>query len=121
MDRIAVHLRVTNGNDFAIDDRHDGVPYLFEAGKALTVPPEAALHIFGWYPGVDMKVVATHVTRRWGWNTPAFMQSGDAPRFFGKLEFKPVTFKTVEVVSGEDDDMLPSPIAPRQATRDASA
>ena len=56
-----------------------------------------------------------------GWNTPAFMQSGDAKTFFAKLEFKPVTFKTVEVVSGDDDDTLPSPIPPRQASREASA
>ena len=121
MDRIAVHLRITNNNDFNIDDRYDGVPYKFEAGKTVTIPPEAALHLFGWYPGIDMSVAETHVTRRWGWNTPAFMASGDAKRFFAKLQFAPVTFKTVEVVSGEDDDTLPSPIAPRQATRDASA
>jgi hypothetical protein len=66
-------------------------------------------------------VVETHLTKRWGWNTPAFMASGDAKKFFAKLEFKPVTFKTVEVVSGEDDDMLPSPISPRQGAREVSA
>jgi hypothetical protein len=120
MDRIAVHLRVTNNNDFEINDRYDGVPYIFEAGKVLTVPPEAALHIFGWHPGIEPRVVETHVTKRWGWNTPAFMENGNAKKFFAKLEFKPVTFKTVEVISGEDDDTLPSPIAPRQ-TREASA
>jgi hypothetical protein len=121
MDRIAVHLRIVNGNDFAIEDRYDGVPYVFEAGKALTVPPEAALHIFGWKPGLDPRAIETHITRRWGWNTPKFMESGDAKKFFAKLEFKPVTFKTVEVVSGEDDDPLPSPIPPRAEKRDASA
>ena len=121
MDRIAVHLRITNNNDFTIEDRYDGVPYIFEAGKTLTVPPEAALHMFGWYPGVDPRVAETHVSRRWGWNTPAYMASGNAKKFFAKLEFKPVTFKTVEVIATEEEDMLPSPIAPRQATRDASA
>ena len=45
MDRIAVHLRITNNNDFTIEDRYDGVPYIFEAGKTLTVPPEAALGV----------------------------------------------------------------------------
>jgi hypothetical protein len=120
MDRIAVHLRVTNNNDFEINDRYDGVPYSFEAGKALTVPPEAALHIFGWQPGADPRLIEIHVTKRWGWNTPAFMENGNAKKFFAKLDFKPVTFKTVEMVSGEDDDELPSPLAPRQ-TSQASA
>jgi len=105
MDRIAVHLRIVNGNDFTIEDRYDGVPYIFEAGKTLTVPPEAALHIFGWHPGIEPRVVETHV---------------NAKKFFAKLEFKPVTFKTVEVVSGEDDE-LPSPLAPRQTSREATA
>ena len=121
MDRIAVHLRIVNGNDFTIEDRYDGVPYIFEAGKTLTVPPEAALHIFGWHPGIEPRVVETHVTKRWGWNTPAFMESGNAKKFFAKLEFKPVTFKTVEVIATEEEDMLPSPIPPRTGAREASA
>ena len=121
MDRIAVHLRVTNTNDFEIEDRYDGVPYKFEPNKAVTLPPEAALHLLGWQPGIDPSVCEKHVSRRWGWNTPDFMKSGDAKKFFAKLEFKPVTFKTVEVIATEEEEMLPSPIPPRTGAREASA
>ena len=120
--RISVHLRVTNNNDFQIDDRFDGVPYIFEANKSLTVQPEPALHIFGWQPGTDPKIIFNHVSRRWGWNTPAYMASGDAKKFFGNLVFTPVTFKTIEVVDTSEVDDLPSPLPPRKGARaDASA
>lgn len=59
-------VRVTNGNPFQINDRFDGVPYEFPAGKTVVIPPEAAQHIFG-FPGdeADMHV---YMARRFGWN-----------------------------------------------------
>jgi hypothetical protein len=120
--RISVHLRVRNDNDFDIEDRFDGVPYTFAAGKAVTLEPEAAAHILGWQPGVEPKAMFNHVCKRWGWNTPSYMQSGDNKKFFEKLTFTPVTFKTIEVVENQEVDEMPSPLPPRKGARaDASA
>ena len=96
--RISVNLKVTNNNDFEIADQFDAVPYVFKPKEALTIPPDAALHIFGWQPGVDMAKVEVHVQRRWGWNTPAIVEKNHHKKFFAKLEFKPVTYKMVEVI-----------------------
>jgi hypothetical protein len=61
-------VRVTNRNTFEIRDMHDGVPYEFPPGATVTVPPEAAMHIFGW-PG-EPHEMAAHMARRFGWNRP---------------------------------------------------
>jgi hypothetical protein len=61
-------VRVTNRNTFEIRDMHDGVPYEFPPGQTVTVPPEAAMHIFGW-PG-EPHEMAAHMARRFGWNRP---------------------------------------------------
>lgn len=76
----ATHLRIHNANDFPIDDRHDGVPYVFHPGKDRLIPVLAGALIFGWRVddngNVDIPVNAEgnaeadweHVKRRWGWN-----------------------------------------------------
>jgi hypothetical protein len=110
--RTLVSLKVTNHNEFAIEDRFDGVPYRFEPEKATSVPSDAALHMLGWYPGVDMMVVKNHVTKRWGWNTPDIVNQKLNDKYFSALSFKPVSYRIVEVPEEvtEVEDVLPNPI-----------
>lgn len=61
-------IRVVNRNDFAIHDRFDGVPVVFEPNKQVDLSPEVAEHIFR-YPG-DTEDMYRHMARRWGWNLP---------------------------------------------------
>jgi hypothetical protein len=66
------HARVTNHNEFPIDDRYDGIPYVFKPGIALTIPLDAAAAIFGM-PVDDDGIVTfapdtAYMARRWGWN-----------------------------------------------------
>ena len=66
------HCRVTNHNEFPIDDRYDGIPYVFKPGIALTIPLDAAAAIFGM-PVDDDGIVTfaadtAYMARRWGWN-----------------------------------------------------
>lgn len=96
--RTLVSLKLTNNNDFVIEDRFDSVPYVLKPGEPVSIPSDAALHMLGWYPGCDLKAVETYVSRRWGWNTPELIKTGDAKKFFAALSFKPITFKLVEVV-----------------------
>ena len=109
--RILISLKVTNHNDFTIEDRFDGVPYLFEPNKATPVPSDAALHMLGWFPGVDMLVVKNHVQKRWGWNTPDLVASKQNEKYFAALNFKPVQFRIVEVPEEVTEiEELPNPI-----------
>ncbi len=116
-------VRVVNNNDFTIADRFDGIPFTFESGKAQTIPPDAANHIFGWRPLDDdeepAKLAADmllYCQKRHGWNTVEVVRAGNHTKWFGKLEFKPVRFRMVEVT--DDEGSLPtvaaSPRAPRR-------
>lgn len=109
--RTIISLKVTNHNDFAIEDRFDGVPFLLEPERAVSIPSDAALHMFGWYPGVDMLIVKNHIFKRWGWNTPELVNSKANEKYFAALNFKPVTYKIVEVPAVEEEvEDLPNPI-----------
>lgn len=103
-----INLKVTNNNDFTISDRFDGVPFEIEPGKSVTLPADAAAHLFGWQPGIEPRAMFLHVQKRWGWNTPEMVSSGKAEKFFANLEFKPVTFRMVEVVE-PDFEEVPEP------------
>jgi hypothetical protein len=105
---VTVNLKVTNNNSFKISDMFDGVPFDFEAGQSLVIPPEAALHIFAWQPGADLAAVERHVQKRWGWNIPDLQKDGIAAGYFRKIELKPVTYRMVEV-RDEDDDTAAAP------------
>jgi hypothetical protein len=114
--RTLISLKVTNHNDFAIEDRFDGVPYRFEPEKSVSIPSDAALHMLGWYPGVDLMVVKNHIQKRWGWNTPELVKEKKHDQYFAMLTFKPITYKIVEVpeeVSEAEGEELPNPIKPK--------
>jgi hypothetical protein len=96
--RAITSLKLTNKNDFVIEDRFDGVPYTFHPNTPVSIPADAALHMLGWFPGVDLKIVANHVAKRWGWNTPDLVKSKEASKFFDNLDFKAISYKLVEVV-----------------------
>ena len=105
-----MHLKVTNRTKETIKDMYDGVPFIFEAGKSLKIPLDAALHIFGWHPDASLDEVERHTRRRLGWNTAQMMamKMGDKDpghELFSKLKFEPVRYKLVEL-SDEDDDGL---------------
>jgi hypothetical protein len=93
------NLRVLNKNKFAISDRYDGVPYIFEPGKSLTIPGDAAAHMFGWKDGVPTATVKSHVQKRWGWNTADLQQAGKADKYFENLELTPVRMRLVEEIA----------------------
>ena len=111
-ERTLISLKVTNHNDFTIEDKFDGVPYVFEPERAVSVPQEAALHMLGWFPGVDLGIVKNHVQRRWGWNTPDLVKDKTNDKYFAQLSFKPVSYKIVEVpeMSETEGDELPNPL-----------
>jgi hypothetical protein len=57
-------VNVLNSNDFPLEDRYDGVLYTFAPGRALTIPAEAAKHIFGWDERAPGNISFRHVERR---------------------------------------------------------
>ena len=72
-----ISVRVTNGNDFSIEDRYDGVPEVFLPGESRDVDLATAAHIFGFPVDNEGRVTAiaadkSYVCRRWGWNRPDF-------------------------------------------------
>ena len=69
-------LKVTNNNDFDLNDRFDGTDYTFPAGKSVMLAQPAAKHIFGF--GDDNK---TPYLSRQGW----LRTSGDTKEAHEKL------------------------------------
>jgi hypothetical protein len=91
-------IRVINNNDFTISDRFDGVPYIFEKdGKPLSIPIDAAFHIFGWHREVDPAAMKNYVMKRFGWNTPSMIQEGRNELFYASLQFQPIMYRMVPV------------------------
>lgn len=89
------YIKVTNGNDFPISDRYDGVPYDFEPKKPLNIPADAAYHIFGARQGASDEDMFRHFTKRAGWNVPDKVKQAQA--WFKKIKLEPVFMKRVEV------------------------
>lgn len=118
-------VRVVNGNDFTIKDMFDGVPFTFDPGKAVTIPTDAANHIFGWRSLMEGESPANltdemlvYCQKRHGWNTPEVVRSGNHQKWFGKLEFKPVRFRLVEV-NDDEEESLPNMLAPPEGKQKA--
>jgi len=68
-------VRVTNRNAFLLSDMHDGVPYEFPPGVTVTIPVEAAAHMFGW-PAEEQEM-HLYMARRYGWNQPHHYKADD--------------------------------------------
>jgi len=110
-------VKVTNKNDFALSDMYDSVPYVFEPGKELKMPADAAHHIFGWTESATHAQMFQHVQKRWGWNTPQWRDK--AQRFWDKFSIQSAHFKLVEVSEEEAADALPIELGARETTRRA--
>jgi hypothetical protein len=114
-------IRVINRNPFPLVDRYDNVAYVFEPEVAKTVPADVAAHIFGYTPDATEEDLFRHVTRRFGWNTPAMMADEHARLYFDNLDIKPVQFRMVQVEETEARPPYPGtegtePIGSRKAT-----
>jgi hypothetical protein len=107
-------IRVINNNDFTISDRFDGVPYIFEKdGKALSIPIDAAYHIFGWHREVKTEAMKNYVIKRFGWNTPDMMEKGRAELFYAALVFQPIRYRMVPVEVDPDGVPVKKERAPK--------
>ena len=124
------HARITNTNEFPIEDRYDGVPFVFEPGKAVRIPVAAAVVFFGMPVDVDGNVTwkvdaeaMAHFSRRHGWTNiePDMMPNGQretpnaafqrvtrqAAEWCSKLKVEPVSMVLREVT--EEEQPLPPP------------
>lgn len=105
-----LHVKVTNNNPELYEDRFDGILYRFAPDKTVTIPYEAATHIFGvdFAPGpsghLDPQLrdkAYNHLKKRWGWNRPAIGQEYEklekrTRTKFDKIEFSVVHMQMVE-------------------------
>lgn len=113
-----LHVRVMNRNDFPINDMYDSVPYVFEPNLPISIPVDAAAHIFGWYEGVDPQQMRRYCQRRFGWNTPAMQASNQNNDWFDKLDIKPMLYRLVPMQVSDEDDLSEgeaTDIKPKQA------
>ena len=104
-----LQLRVYNFNTFDITDKFDGTTFTVPAAGYIDVPVDAAFHIFGWHKDVDPEAMKRHCQKRFGWNTPAMMESNRADMFWSQLRFKPIAYR---MVPEEVEDDAPEPVDP---------
>lgn len=109
---MSYYVKVTNHNDFPIDDHFDGVHYIFEPNKSVKLPFDAACHIFGIeHPdqvSSNKDELLNFVCRRWGWNTPDILKDKQHLERFKKIKLALVSYKMVEDDDKEDDQGLPA-------------
>lgn len=101
-----MQVRVINRNTFAISDMFDGTEYFFEPNAPVSIPIDAAHHIFGWYPkwtdddghehAPQPEEMRRHVQKRFGWNTPAYA-GGQGDIFYDLLTIQPIVYRMVPV------------------------
>jgi hypothetical protein len=99
-ERRIMNVKVRNDNGETFTDEFSGKTYVFAAGKTISLPLEAAKHIFGYnVKGADDRTMFDHVCKRWGWNTPANVTKGfqEIKEIWSKFTFTPVVLKMVEV------------------------
>jgi hypothetical protein len=101
-------VRVLNKNDFPITDMYDGVPYTFEPGKTLSIPPEAAQHFFAW--PADSTLSRMWIAKRLGWNTGEDIKRQADGRmrwehWVDKIEISAVSY---DLVARNPDEPIPA-------------
>lgn len=114
----ATHARVTNSNDFEIDDRYDGVPVIFKPGEAKVIPLEAAALFFGMPVDEDGNVTPApdwgYFARRQGWTNMEPMKDERTNDMFArvtkesaekcsKMRVEMVEYTLREVVAGGEE------------------
>lgn len=92
-------LRVTNRNNFTLNDRYDGVDYQFKTNTPVVIEEFAARHIFGY--GVPEKM--PFLTRQ-GWCASVDKRE-EAMRKLNNFVFEE---GKVEFVGGETQDIADS-------------
>jgi len=87
------------------------------SGVECNLTHEAANHILGYRPGIDVSVngpVFKHVTKRWGWNTNELNRDKLPEKWFLQLKIKPVAMKMVEIeFQSEGEDATDTPEIPK--------
>lgn len=96
------HVKITNFNDFELEDRWDGRVYTFKCSTPTTIPVEVARHIFGF--GLPEKDQENYVMRRFGWNTVEMTKDRQNLKYFKALDIRPVMFRMVEVAGDENEE-----------------
>jgi hypothetical protein len=96
-----VNVRVTNETKppVTFSDDYNGVHYVFEPNRTVSIPLDAAKHIFGYdIKNADTQSMFEHICKRWGWNTPENVKDNFAAikLIWSKLSFAPVAVKMVE-------------------------
>ena len=97
-----LHVRVINHNDFVISDMYDSVPYVFAPHAPVSIPVDAAAHIFGWWENCDPAAMKRYVQKRFGWNTPDMQKSNQHEEFFKKIDIKPMLYRLVPMAMEAD-------------------
>jgi hypothetical protein len=93
-------VRVTNGLDVPFTDRHDNVPVTIAPGQSESIALDMAAHFFG--PSFDPSAMFRYVSKRQGWNTPAYLKINPetgktlAEENFAKLTITPANYTIVE-------------------------
>lgn len=109
------HIKVTNKNEFPIEDRFDGIPYVIPAMGHCNIPYEAACHIFGVafraeqghnLPADFRERMFRYVQRRWGWNRKEVLEQ--SKEWFAKIETRLIALRLVEA-DDEEKQALPEP------------
>jgi len=101
------HVKVTNNNARALVDSHVGVEYTFKPRSTLTIPAEAAAHIFGWSPEHPDDFDRPYLERRWGLNRDKDV----ADALLGNLVLEGVSSATVTVPAGMTAEEIEDAIA----------
>lgn len=137
MQRADYQVKVTNQNDFTLEDRANGNLYRIEPGKSVNIPYADACHIFGvdFAPGEGGKVdpgqrdaIFSHLQRRWGWNRKRPVNPDDdkserntkyAVEAFKKITFTLIAMQIVErVVVAEEQLKKPRAARGDKKTQD---
>lgn len=89
------HVKITNHNDFDLDDRFDNQVFHFPSKKTVTIPLDVGRHLFGL--GASEQEAMLHTIKRYGWNTAAMLADNRHVTYYKNLEIRPVRFQMVEV------------------------